>query len=61
VNVKITRNADQTITVRVGSYRETISADKGPMELLDAVRWAAITGGATVDEERLWELLQTIT
>jgi len=51
----VTLNADETITVKVGRYIETIGTqDKGSVELLDAVRWALITGGVTPDEADLW-------
>ena len=55
-SLKLTKNADGTITVRAGKYIETISTDsKGPYELLDCIRWAAITAGMVVDEGFLWE------
>jgi hypothetical protein len=58
----IVRNKDDTITVKVGSYREYISLDgKGQVELLDAIRWAAITGGVVPDEAALWEQVRELT
>ena len=52
-------NADRTITVKYGKYREYISREgKSPVELLDAIRWAAITAGANIDEDRIWALIQ---
>jgi hypothetical protein len=58
--VTIKKNKDQTITIRVGNYREYVSIEsKTPMQILDAVRYAAITAGVTVSEEIIWEQLQS--
>ena len=58
-SLSLIRNADGTITVRYGRYREHISMEgKTPMQLLDAVRWAAITAGANIEEDRVWQMVQ---
>lgn len=57
--LKIIRNADRTITISTGNYQETISTtDKSMMQLIDEIRWVAITGGVTVDEQVIWEKIQ---
>ena len=33
---------------------------KSPMQLLDAVRWAAITAGAAFDEDATWRMIQDL-
>jgi hypothetical protein len=58
----IVKNKDNTITVKVGNYKEYISLDgKGQMELLDCIRWAAITGGVVPDEATLWIKVRELT
>lgn len=59
-HVGLAWNADETITVRIGRYIESVSTDKSPVELLDAVRYAALAGGASVEEDWLWEQIQTL-
>ncbi len=60
--LKLTKNADGTIKVQAGSYVEYVSIEsKSQMELLDCVRWAAITGGLVVDEDALWEQLSQLS
>jgi hypothetical protein len=54
----ITKNKDQTITVRVGRAIEHISVEgKSKGELFDAVRYAAISKGAVISDIQLTELL----
>jgi hypothetical protein len=31
---------------------------KSPVQILDAVRWAAITAGANFEEDRVWALIE---
>lgn len=60
--LKLTKNKDGTIKVQAGSYIEYISIEsKSSMELLDCVRWAAITGGLSIDEGSLWEQLNQLS
>lgn len=59
--LKVTKNRDGTITIVAGTYKESISTDsKSQMELLDCIRWAAITGGLVVDEASLWEHVRSL-
>jgi hypothetical protein len=59
--LKVTKNKDNTITVVAGNYKEYISIEsKSQMELLDCIRWAAITGGLVVDEASLWEQVRSL-
>jgi hypothetical protein len=58
-SIKLIYNADTTLTVIVARYKETVTTeDKTPMQLVDAVRWAGITGGITLTEEKIWELIR---
>jgi hypothetical protein len=56
--LKIIRNQDGTITIKVGGYRETISTTaKSQMQIIDEVRWVAITAGVSVSEETIYSKL----
>ena len=58
-SLSLTQNADRTITVKYGRYQEHISMEgKSPVQILDAVRWAAITAGANFEEDRVWALIE---
>jgi hypothetical protein len=59
VNLRISFNADGTITVRVGRSIEHIGIEgKTKAEIFDAVKWAAISKGATISDIALTEMLQ---
>jgi hypothetical protein len=58
VELRIVRNSDETITVRVGRAVEHIGVEgKTRSELFDAVKYALISKGANVSEAELAELL----
>jgi hypothetical protein len=54
-HLTLVRNSDGTYTIKAGAYVEHVSGDKMPMDLLDAVRWAAITAGVVMDESAMWD------
>lgn len=57
--LKVIRNRDNTITVRVGRQRESISLDgKNKAQVFEAVKWMAISKGAVVSDVQLAELLR---
>jgi hypothetical protein len=59
--LKLSYNADDTITVRVGKARETISIDgKSRGQLWDAVRWSAISKGANLSPVEVTEALDAV-
>ena len=61
MNVKLSRNADGTVTVRVGRMVEHIDPDgKSKGELFDAVKWALISKGATLSDIQITEALQRL-
>lgn len=52
------RNADGTITVRAGRYREHVTvAGRDPGDVIDAVRWAAITAGVPAETGTIQAML----
>lgn len=56
--VKVTVNSDNTVTVRVGRLVEHIDASiKSKTELFDAVKYAALSKGGTLDDITLTEIL----
>jgi len=56
--VKLRKNADNTLTVRIGSQVEHISLDgKDKAQVYDAVKWAIISKGVNLDSVDLIELL----
>lgn len=56
--LKVIRNADGTVTVRVGRAVEHIDAtNKDKAQLFDAVKWAARSKGASVSDEQLTTML----
>jgi hypothetical protein len=57
--LKVIRNPDATITVRVGRAVEHISTgDKTKAQLFDAVKYAAISKGAVVSDVQITEMLR---
>lgn len=47
-------NSDETVSVIVGRQREAVGLDgKTKAEIFDAVKWALISKGAWVSDERL--------
>jgi hypothetical protein len=59
--LKLSYNADETITVRVGKARESISLqDKSRGEIFDAVKWLAISKGARLSDVEVTEALQAV-
>lgn len=57
---KLSKNADGTYTVTVGRYRESVSGDKSPVQLLEAVRYALVAGGISVDEDAIWDRIRAL-
>lgn len=58
MDLRISFNADDTITVRVGRSVEHISiGSKTKAEIFDAVKWAAISKGAVISDIALVEIL----
>lgn len=61
MNVKLSRNADGTITVRVGRAVEHVDPiGKTHAQLFDAVKWALVSKSATLDDLQIAERLQQI-
>ncbi len=57
-SLQIHRNADGTITVKVGRAIEHISTDgKTKAQIFDALKYAAISKGANLDEIAITEIL----
>jgi hypothetical protein len=55
---KVIRNTDGTITVRVGRKVEHISTStKSKAEIFEAVKYAAISKGASLSDEALTQVL----
>lgn len=60
-SIKIQFNKDNTITVRVGRAIEHISTTgKTKAEIFDAVKYAAISKGATLDDLAITETLYKV-
>lgn len=58
MKLRVTRNSDGTITVRVGRAVEHLSTDdKTKAQLFDAVKYAAISKGAVVSDVQIAEML----
>jgi len=56
----IRKNKDNTITVKYHKYVEFVSLEsKSPTEILESVRYCAITAGVSVSEEEIWLQLQS--
>lgn len=61
MNVRLSKNRDGTITVRVGRAVEHVDPNgKSKAELFDAVRWALISKDAPISEVQLAEELQRL-
>jgi hypothetical protein len=59
--LKLSYNADRTISVRVGRAVEHVSVDgKTKGELWDAVKWLAISKGARFSDVEITEALQAV-
>lgn len=59
--LRVSINADHTITVRVGRAVEHIDIyGKTKAQLFDAVKYAAISKGATVSDITLTEILNPV-
>ncbi len=60
--VRLRRNADKTLTVRVGRALEHIGLDgKTHGQVFDAVRYAIVSKGASLPEIEIAELLYQAT
>jgi hypothetical protein len=58
---EVRKNADDTITVRVGKQVEHISCvHKSKGEVYDAVRWCLISKGVSPEEPSLIEMLHKL-
>lgn len=61
MNVRLSRNADGTITVRVGRSVEHIDTfGKTKAQVYDALRWALISKNATLSEIQITEELHRL-
>jgi|RhiMethySRZTD1v2_1073278.scaffolds.fasta_scaffold23651_4 hypothetical protein len=50
--LNIRRNADGTVTISSGGYKESINVrEKTPEEKYDAVKWAILTAGFAYSEQ----------
>jgi hypothetical protein len=57
--VTVRRNADQTYTIRIGSYVEHISSEtKTKSELFDAIKYAIISKGVNLSDASIIELMR---
>lgn len=57
----VTKNSDQTITVRSGRMVEHFNAaDKTKEEIFDWVKWIAITHRIVLDDIQITEILRAI-
>ena len=58
--LKLTLNADETLTVRVGRDVEHISVDKSRGELFDSVKYLAMSKGARLSDVEITEALHAV-
>jgi hypothetical protein len=57
-NLRVTKNRDNTWTIRVGRQVEYVSVEgKTKAQLFDAVKYAAISKGAVISDIKLTEIL----
>jgi len=59
IDLRVRKNRDGSVTVRVGSYMESFDPrGLSRFELYEKVRWACVAGDLSVEDETVYAMLR---